>query len=83
MKATKTEAFTAPLDTYDRIIIMAPVWAGRPAPAIYTAFDALPAGKEALVCLVSMGGSSDCEGQLRALLQRKGCTLTGVENIKS
>ncbi len=82
MKRVPTQPFTAPLGEYGRIVIMSPVWAGHPAPAINTAFDALPAGKEVVVCLVSGGGKSACREKIQALVEEKGCTLVGYEDIR-
>lgn len=83
MKRTPTLPFTAPLGEYDRIIIMAPVWAGHPAPAVNTVFDALPDGKEVAVCMVSGGGKSGCREKVQALVDSKGCKLAGYEDIRA
>jgi len=82
MKRTPTQRFTAPLGKYDHIIIMAPVWAFNPAPAINTVFDALPSGKEVTVCMVSGSGRSGCREKLEALIKNKDCILTAYEDIK-
>ena len=82
MKRTPTLPLTAPLAEYDRIIIMAPVWAGHPAPAINTVFDALPAGKEVFVCMVSASGKSGCRDKVQELVRSKGCKMMGCEDIK-
>lgn len=82
MKRTPVLPFTAPLEEFDRVIIMAPVWAGYPAPAINTVFDALPSGKKVTVCLVSGSGRSGCREKITALVNSKGCELAGFEDIK-
>lgn len=82
MKRTPTTPFAAPLDDYDRIIIMAPVWGGHPAPAINAVFDALPSDKEITVCMVSGSGKSGCQEKIQALICGKGCELIGYEDIK-
>lgn len=82
MKRTPTLPLQAPLEEYDHIVIMAPVWAGHPAPAINTVFDTLPAGKEVEVRLVSGGGSSSCREKVESLVRSKGCKLMEFEDIK-
>ena len=82
MKRVPTQPFTAPLKEYDRIIIMSPVWAWHPAPAILTAFDTLPSGKEVVVVLVSGGGKSACQEKIQALVESKSCKLAGFEDIR-
>jgi hypothetical protein len=84
MKRTRTQPFTAPLGEFKHIIIMAPVWAGHPAPAINTVFNALPTGKEVTVCMVSGSGrsSSSSRAKIEALITERGCTLTEFEDIK-
>jgi len=82
MKRTPTLPFEAPLGEYDRIIIMAPVWAGHPAPAVNTVFDALSSGKEVMVCMVSGSGKSGCKDKVQALIRGMGCKLIGYEDIK-
>jgi hypothetical protein len=61
---------------------MAPVWAGHPAPAINTVFDALPVGKEVAVVLVSGSGKSLCRKKVRAIVRGKGCQLVGYKDIR-
>ena len=82
MKRTPTQPFKAPLGEYYRIIIMSPVWAWHPAPAILTAFDALPSGKEVVVVLVSGGGKSACMEKVQALVEFMGCKLAGYEDVR-
>lgn len=82
MKRAPVKPIGITLDDYERIIIMSPVWAGHPAPAIYNVFDILPAGKNVEVYMVSGSGSSGCEQKVRALVENKACRLTKYEDIK-
>ena len=82
MKRTPIQPLTVPLDEYDKIIVMAPVWAGHPAPAINTVFDMLPSGKEVEICMVSASGKSSCRDKVEALVHGKGCKLIGYEDIQ-
>ena len=43
---------------YDRVVLMAPVWAGYPAPVFNSAVELLPPGTEVEVILVSGSGNS-------------------------
>lgn len=83
MKRTPILPLTISLSDYDRIVIMAPIWAGHPAPAINAVFDALPSGKEVTVCMVSGGGKSGCREKIQALVSGKGCKLAIYEDIKA
>ncbi|HIV95986.1 MAG TPA: hypothetical protein H9745_00220 [Candidatus Agathobaculum stercoravium] len=72
------------LSGYERIILMAPVWAGHPAPPFNSMARLLPAGAEAEVLLVSSSGnSSKSRAKVRALIQNQGCTLTAQRDIRS
>lgn len=44
---------------YDRVVLMAPVWAGYPAPPFNSAVELLPPGTEVEVILVSGSGNSE------------------------
>ena len=76
-----------PLDTdlsvYDRLILLAPVWAGNPPPAFNTALKQLPNNKTIAVKMISASGKSSCKERLTSILQAKGCTLESFEDIKT
>lgn len=80
-KQVPIKPLEAELAGYDRIILAAPVWASRQAPAINSAIGLLPAGKEVALHLVSAsgGGKSD---KMQALVEQRGCTVTEVKLIK-
>ncbi len=80
---TPTRPFDAPLGDFERIIIMAPVWAAHPAPAINTVFDALPEGREVAVCLVSGSGHSGCRKLVREKVESKGCKFIGFKDLRA
>ena len=52
---------------YDRVVLMAPVWAGYPAPVFNSAVELVPPGTEVEVILVSGSGSSDLDNSLMLL----------------
>ena len=62
------------LAVYDEIMIMGPIWAGHPAPAVNSIINLLPAGKAvSLVCL-SSGGGYDLS-KTATLITEKGCIV--------
>lgn len=71
------------LDAYDTIIIMSPVWAGKPAPPINNLFQILPYGKNIEVYMVSASGDSNCKDTLEAKIKARKCFLNRFENIKA
>lgn len=72
------------LSGYDRIVLMAPVWAGFPAPPFNTMVNLLPSGKEVEVLLVSASGNSDkSHDKVRALIHSKGCKVVAQRDIRS
>lgn len=73
----------ADLPAYDRLILLSPVWAGNPPPAVHAFLEQLPEGKIISVKMVSASGKSDCRDRLEAAVKAKGCTLEGVEDIKA
>ena len=71
------------LDDYDKIIIMSPVWAGHPAPAVNSVFTLLPSGKNVEMIMASASGSCRCREKIQACLSAKGCVLASFTNVKS
>ena len=76
-----------PLDTnmaaYDRLILLIPVWAGNPPPAINALLEQLPEGKSIDIKMVSASGESKCRERLEAAIKSKGSTLKSFENVKA
>ena len=69
---------------YDRIVLMAPVWGGFPAPPFNSMAALLPAGAQVEVLLVSSSGSSEkSRAKVRALIQGKGCRVVCQRDIHS
>ena len=72
------------LSEYERIVLMAPVWAGFPAPPFNTVVNLLPSGKEVEVLLVSASGSSEkSHDKVRTLIRSKGCKVVAQRDIRS
>lgn len=82
MKCTPIQPLAANLEAYEDIIIMAPVWAGFPAPAINNVIRALPGGKDVEVHLVSASGQSSCHRKVEAAIRQRGCNLTRWRDIR-
>ena len=72
----------ADLSAYDELILMAPIWAGSPAPQFNGVVDRLPAGKSVRVYAVSASGKSSCKQKVAARIQAKGCKLTGFRDLQ-
>jgi len=68
---------------YDRLVLLAPVWASNPPPAFNAFLEQLPEGKTVAVVMVSGSGKSECKERLEALITAKGSTLESFEDIKA
>jgi len=79
---TEIRPIMSQLEDYDKIIIMAPVWADHPVSAIYSLIDCLPEGKEVELIMVSGGGGtrSSAEGT-KALIEDKGCEVVAYTDV--
>lgn len=68
-------------DAVDTVILAAPIWAGKPAPAINTAATQLPPGKRVELVLTSGSGNGNADGLVEKVRARQ-CEVTGVRHIK-
>ena len=73
----------ADLSAYDRLVLLAPVWAGNPPPFVNSLWERLPEGKMVAVKIVSASGESSCEKKVEARLKARGCALESFEDIKA
>ena len=80
--AWPVKALQADLSAYERIVLMAPVWAGHVPPAVNAVWALLPQGTALEVRLVSASGESNCRARLETTLQGKGCTLASLDDIR-
>ena len=81
----KSWAIQAPnvnLAEYDRLILLAPIWANNPPPAFNAVLEQLPSGKTVAVKMVSESGKSKCRERLDAVIQSRGSILESFEDIK-
>lgn len=81
-KKPKIEPIKADLAACDKITLVAPIWAGSPAPAINSVADLLPGGKGVEIYLLSMNGGGSCE-KLRQIIESRGCKVEKIENIRA
>ena len=76
-----------PLDVnfeeYSRLILLSPVWASSPPPAVHAFLEQLPEGKIIDVKMVSASGKSKCGERLEAVIKSKGGRLESFEDIKA
>lgn len=83
-KTAKIRPIKANLKNYGKIIIMAPIWAGHPAPPFNNIINALPEGRKVELIFTSDGGSSmKSSEKTKALIAAKGCEVIGYTDIKT
>jgi len=81
LKRTEIVPFEADLAAYDEIVVMGPIWAGHPAPAVNSAIDMLPEGKSvSLVCTSGRGGYD--LSKTAAFITARGCTVKETRCLK-
>ncbi len=81
-KAWPIQALDKDPAAYDRLIILSPIWAGNPPPAVNGLFAQLPKGKKISVKMNSAGGQSNCRERVKKVIKLKGCVLEGYEDIR-
>lgn len=67
---------------YNRVILLAPVWADNPPPAVNAMLNLLPEAKTVAVKMVSASGKSGCKERLEAIIKAKGGSIEAFEDIK-
>ena len=81
-KSWEIEPLARNLEEYDRITILAPVWAGGPAPQINSLIDRLPDARFVEIIMVSASGKSSCKQKLEERIKAKGCAPVSFRNVK-
>jgi len=82
-KAWPVKPLDVDLQEYNRLILLAPIWAGNPPPAFNAMLELLPNGKTVAVKMVSGSGKSSCKDRLEAVIKAKDCVLESFEDIKA
>ena len=83
LKASKINPPAEDLNTYDQLTLMAPIWAGHPAPALNAIIALLPEGKTiSLIC--TAGSPTDYPlAKTADLITAKNCTITETRCLKT
>jgi len=81
-KAWKIKPPDVEITRYDKITMLAPVWADNPPPAFNAMLELLPSGKSVIVKMVSVSGKSKCKDRIESIVKSKGSNLDQFEDIK-
>jgi len=82
-KKTAIQPIKARLDSFDKIIIMSPVWKAHPVSAINSAIECLPKGKKVEFITVSAGGGTRASAAgTKALIAAQGCEVVGYTDVQ-
>lgn len=83
-KASPIQPLSIDWSQYDSVTLMAPVWAGHPAPAFNAALAIIPKDKVLHVVLCSGGGETpkSKEGTI-AMLRKDGFSLASYEDVRT
>jgi len=82
-KSWPMEALDKDMSSYDRLILLAPVWAGNPAPVVNSVLSQIPADKTVEIKMISGSGKSDCKERIEKIIENNGSKLTDFEDIKA
>jgi len=83
-KKAKINPVKSEFSNYDKIIIMAPVWAGNPAPAFNNIIEYIPSGKKIELIMVSAGGGTkDSAEKTKALVTSRGCEVITYTDVNA
>ena len=83
-KASAIRPLAIDWSLYDSVTLMAPVWAGHPAPAFNAALELIPKDKVLHVVLVSGGGETPKSKDVTIdLLRKRGYSLASYEDVRS
>ena len=67
---------------YERIFMLAPIWANNPPPAFNSILERIPENKVLVLKMISASGKSNCKERLESLIKAKGSILEGFEDVK-
>jgi flavodoxin len=83
-KASAIQPLSIDWSLYDSVLLMAPVWAGHPAPAFNSALALVPKDKTIHIVLCSGGGETPKSKQTTLdLLKEQGYTLASYEDVRT
>ena len=82
-KKTAIRPIKAKLDSYEKVIIMGPIWAAHPVSPINSIIECLPAGKDVELIMVSGGGGSQKSAEAtKALVVQRGCIVANYIDVR-
>ena len=82
-KAWPIQSLDTNLAAYNRIVLLSPVWAGNPPPAVHAVLQQFPLGKTISVKMISAGSESKCKELIKNIIEMKKGTLESFEDIKA
>ena len=83
-KASAIRPLAIDWSLYDSVTLMAPVWAGHPAPAFNAALEIIPKDKILHVVLCSGGGETPNSKEATiAMLRAQGYALASYEDVRT
>ena len=83
-KSSKIQPVNCNLKEYEKVILLAPIWAGFPAPAFNSMVELLPSGKMVELYLLSTSGQApkSKEGTCQ-MIRDKDCDMLGYHDVKT
>ena len=83
-KASAIRPLTINWEQYNDVTLMAPVWAGHPAPAFNAALELVPKDKPLHIVLCSGGGETPkSKDGTTMLLRKQGYSLASYEDVQT
>ena len=82
-KAMDIEPIAADFSAYEKVIVMGPIWAGKPAPQIMAALDMLEPGQSVEAIMLSKSGKSNGRESVLTKTGAMGCKLLDYQDVKS
>jgi len=80
-KSVIIKPIQADISQYDHFILIAPIWAGNPAPAFNSMIDNLSAKKSVELYLISGSGNSN-KDKISSCVENKGFKIFAYHDIK-
>ncbi len=82
-KASAIRPLEIDWSAYDEVTLMAPIWAGNPAPAFNAALELIPKDKLLHIILCSGGGESPKSKEATIeMLRKRGYSLSSYEDVR-
>jgi flavodoxin len=83
-KKVPIQPIKAQIDSYEKIILMSPVWASRTTPAVNSTIERIPSGKKVELVMVSESGKTGKAADgTKALIYGRGCEVMDYTDVKA